>query len=138
MPMSAICAQRLRHHAVAALAVDNSGMLLLFAGDTLEPTGFGHVPVSMARDEFTEILLQKKLGQSGRLAEIGAIYPSAATLGGVLTVYAASFSPAMLAALANSELVAVSAEALPQLSDLWGPVLRLVLAEFGHKIFEGT
>lgn len=133
MPVSAICAQRLLHHAVAILASDTAGSLLLSVQDVIEVTAFGHVRAGMARHGFAESLLREKLGQSGALAEIGAIAPRPATYGALLTVYMACFSPAMLAALADSGLALTAVESLLGLADLHGPVLKLVLSELGAK-----
>ncbi len=128
MHLSAIQTQKLRHHAVAALACDNAGMLLLATGEKLEMTVFGHVPALMARDEFAARLLRGRLGHTGRMREICSLLPSPLYGdGAAISVYAAEYSPRMLAAMENADLALVAAEALPELRDLLGMIPSEIL-----------
>ena len=132
MPLVEICRQGLPHHAVAVVAASDTEMLLQVTGETLEPTAFGHLPRGSAREDFAEKLLGH-LPARGNLVELGAIFPHEAACGAVVTVYVASFSRAMLSAIAGNNLELIMRKSVFQLADLHGPVLRLVMASFREQ-----
>lgn len=128
MPLASITSQNLLHHAVAVIAADATGNLLLAASTHIEVTAFGHLPAPLARCEYAERLLHERTGQTASLAELPPLPPQSATAGARVNTYIARFSPALLSALSTSALTPVHISALPQLADLHGPILRILLA----------
>lgn len=113
---------------MAVIAVDRVGNLLLSATTQIEVTAFGHLPWPLARSEYAAQLLTECLGITAHLVSLAPLAPTPEISGARVSVSLACFSQAMLAALATTRLGIVHFSALPALSDLHGPVLRLILA----------
>lgn len=96
------------HHMTTVVAHDKAGRLLLYTSDNnlIMPTAAGPRFINQSLDEAAEFHLVQATGHSGKLRERGRIKTHKA----INTIFYASFSIAMLNALATPKFTIVNPE----------------------------
>lgn len=127
LPPDDILAQGLKHRAIAVLALDEKGNLLLreTPGPVFETTAYAPLQAGFARAEFAEYLLNRQIAQSVQPRELLTFKNGPATI----TVFTALFSYSMLRAAATASFLLSDKAEIGELAkrNLAGPLLLKIL-----------